>query len=137
VTGPGPTRLIRLVVGLVALVASSGIFTACAASAEDLAKASCVHVNTSLQLLDRAGHTADPTTAATLRDRAYLALLAAIPIAAQAAYHDIQWEALSTTLSEASRVPEPELEPSLRAQCQTADQSVFNQAPPPPSPAGG
>ncbi len=58
-----------------------------------------------------------------------MALLPAIPIAAQAAYHDIQWEALSTTLSEANRVPESELEPSLRAQCQTADQLGVQPAP--------
>ena len=64
----------------------------------------------------------------------FLAILAAIPVAAQAAYHDIQWEALSTTLSEASRVPEPVLVPALQAECQTADNSVFNQPPPPSSP---
>ena len=32
--------------------------------------------------------------------------------------------------------PSPSSTPSLRAQCQTADNSVFNQAPPPSSPAG-
>ena len=50
-----------------------------------------------------------------MRQKAYLQLLAAIPIAAQAAYHDITWEALSATLSEANRVPETELIPSLQA----------------------
>ena len=66
-----------------------------------------------------------------LSDKAYLQLLAAIPIAAQAAYHDIQWESLSTTLSEANRVPESELLPSLRAQCSAAESTIFGQAPPP------
>ena len=118
-------------------MASGGTLTACAASAEDLAKASCVHVNASLPLLDRAEHTTDPTAAAKLRDKAYLALLPAIPIAAQAAYHDIQWEALSTTLSEANRVPEPELEPVPAGPVSDAPtSSVFNQPPPPSSPAG-
>ena len=79
----------------------------------------------------------DPNIATTLRNQAYLALLPAIPIAAQASYHDITWEPLSTTLSEANRVPESELVPSLRAQCQSADNSVFNQPPPPSSPSGG
>ena len=135
-TGGFRTRLARLVMGVIAVGASGGALTACAASAGDLAQASCRHVHASLALLTEADHAADPTTAAGLRDRAYLALLPAIPIAAQAAYHDIQWEALSTTLSEASRVPEPVLVPALQAECQTADNSVFNQPPPPSSPAG-
>jgi len=63
--------------------------------------------------------------------------LAAIPIAAQAAYHDIQWESLSATLSEANRVPESTLIPALQAQCHNADASVFDQLPPPSSPSGG
>ena len=135
-TGGFRTRLARLVMGVIAVGAAGGALTACAASAGDLAQASCRHVHASLALLTEADHAADPTTAAGLRDRAYLALLPAIPIAAQAAYHDIQWEALSTTLSEASRVPEPVLVPALQAECQTADNSVFNQPPPPSSPAG-
>ena len=127
------TRLARLVVGLVVVTASGGALTACAASAGDLARASCVHVNASLALLAKAGHATDPNVAAKLRNQAYLALLPAIPIAAQASYHDITWEPLSTTLSEMNRVPESELVPSLRAQCQSADNSVFNQPPPPSS----
>jgi hypothetical protein len=116
---------------------AGGALTACAASAEDLARASCKHVNASLALLNKADHTADPTTSADLRNQAYLALLPALPIAAQAAYHDIQWESLMTTLSEINRVPESVLAPSLRIQCQSADNSVFNQAPPPSSTPGG
>ena len=136
-TGTVRARLARLVVGLVVVTASGGALSACAASAGDLARASCVHVNASLALLAKAGHAMDPNIATTLRNQAYLALLPAIPIAAQASYHDITWEPLSTTLSEANRVPESELVPSLRAQCQSADNSVFNQPPPPSSPSGG
>ena len=128
----------RIAAGATALVTAGLILSACAASAGDLAKASCAHVTTSIRLYERAGTTADPAAAKRLHDRAYLELLAAIPIAAQAAYHDIQWESLSTTLSEANRVPESELLPSLRAQCRTADGSVFGQLPPPTtSPPGG
>ena len=130
-------RPARLAAGVVALVLSAGALAACGASAGDLAKASCSHVNTSLALLSKAKHTTDPTAAEALRQKAYLQLLDAIPIAAQAAYHDIQWEALSATLSEANRVPEAELVPSLQSQCAAADNSVFNQPPPPSSPAGG
>ena len=136
-TTGGHGRPARLAAGVVAVLISGAALAACSASAGDLAKASCSHVNTSLALLAKAGRTTDSTAAQALRDKAYLQLLDAIPIAAQAAYHDIQWEALSATLSEANRVPEAELVPSLRSQCATADNSVFNQPPPPSSPAGG
>ena len=130
--GPG-----RLAAGAAALLAAGAVLSACGASAGDLAKASCSHVNASIALLDRATATHNPTEAKALSDQAYVQLLAAIPIAAQAAYHDIQWESLSATLSEANRVPESELVPSLRAQCQNADASVFGQTPPPSSPQNG
>ncbi len=115
---------------------AGGALTACAASAESLAISSCNHVNASLALLTEADHTTDSKAAAKLRNEAYLALLPALPIAAQAAYHDIQWEALVTTLSEINRVPESVLVPSLRAQCKSADNSVFNQPPPSSSTPG-
>ena len=136
-TGPGTHRLVRLAAGALALAACGAALSACGASAGDLARASCAHVNTSIALLDKAARTTDPTQAATYRDQAYIDLLEAIPIAAQAAYHDIQWQALSTTLSEANRVPEATLVPSLRQQCSTADNSVFGQQPPPPPTSGG
>ena len=130
-------RPARWAVPVVVLLASGVGLTACGASAGGLAKASCAHVNTSIALFKRAERADDPTAAAALREKAYIDLLAAIPIAAQAAYHDIQWESLSATLSEANRVPEATLIPSLQAQCQNADASVFDQQPPPTtSPAG-
>jgi len=127
----------RVVAGALALVASGSVLAACGASAGDLARASCTHVNASIGLLDKATRTADPTRAGALREQAYVQLLTAIPIAAQAAYHDIQWESLSTTLSEANRVPESTLIPALQAQCHNADTSVFGQLPPPSSSSGG
>ncbi len=130
-------RLARAALGVAALFLAGGALSACGASAGDLARASCSHVNDSIKLFDQASRTPDTTAAASLRQKAYLQLLAAIPIAAQAAYHDIGWEALSATLSEANRVPESELIPSLHIQCQAADSSVFNQPAPPSNPAGG
>jgi hypothetical protein len=135
VTAPAGARLARFAAGVVALVASGSVVAACGASAGDLARASCVHVNASLALLRRADRSTDPTDASKLRARAYIQLLQAIPVAAQAAYHDVQWESLVTTLSEANRVPETTLVPALEAQCRTADSSVFGQVPP-PSPSG-
>ena len=136
-TGRLRPRIVRSVVALAALVASGGALAACGASAGDLARTSCAHVNQSLALLNRADHVTDPAEAQKIRAQAYIDLLAAIPIAAQAAYHDIQWESLSATLSEANRVPESQLVPSLQAQCHNADSSVFDQLPPPSSPSGG
>jgi hypothetical protein len=137
VTPPVRARLGRIATGAVAVVVAGSTLTACAASAGNLARSSCAHVNASIALYDRAQRTGDPTAAKALSAKAYLELLAAIPIAAQAAYHDIQWESLSATLSEANRVPESELLPSLRSQCQNADASVFGQQPPPSTPPGG
>ncbi len=134
---PARARRGRLVAATAALVAAGSVLSACAASAGDLARASCAHVNTSIGLYERSAVTTDPARAKALADEAYLELLAAIPIAAQAAYHDIRWESLSTTLSEANRVPESELLASLRSQCQSADASVFGQLPPPSSTPGG
>jgi len=130
------SRLARAGAGLVAIAIAGTTLTACAASAGDLARASCAHVNKSLALYDKSTRSTDPAAARTLKTKAYIELLAGIPIAAQAAYHDIQWESLSTTLAEANRVPEATLVPALRAQCHNADASVFGQVPPPSSPAG-
>jgi hypothetical protein len=137
VTAPVRARLGRIVAGAVAMLVAGSALTACAASSGDLARSSCAHVNASIDLYERAQHSNDPAAAKALTAKAYIELLTAIPIAAQAAYHDIQWESLSATLSEANRVPESELLPSLRAQCQNADASVFEQQPPPSSPSAG
>ncbi|HVC68615.1 MAG TPA: hypothetical protein VND44_13555 [Acidimicrobiales bacterium] len=136
-TRPPRPRRVRIAACAATLVAAGTVLSACAASAGDLARASCAHVNASISLYERSVSATDPVRAKALADKAYLELLAAIPIAAQAAYHDIQWESLSATLAEASRVPESELLPSLRAQCRNADASVFGQTPPPSSPSGG
>jgi len=126
----------RVAAGALALVASGSVVAACGASAGDLARESCTHINSSISLLGKASRTTDSAKAATLRYQAYVQLLSAIPIAAQAAYHDIQWESLSMTVAEANRVPESTLIPSLQTQCHNADASVFGQVPP-PAPSGG
>jgi len=129
-------RRARWATAVTALVASGAALSACGASAGDLAKASCSHVTSSIALIHQASRATDAAEAASLNERAYIQLLQALPIAAQAAYHDIQWQSLATTLSEANRVPETTLVPALQAQCQNADASVFGQPPPPSSPSG-
>jgi hypothetical protein len=106
---------------------------ACGNDGAVLAKQACTHVNRSLTLLAEASHQSDGTVAARLQEQAYVQLRQALPIAAQAAYRDGQWQSLMTTVSESNRVPETTLVQALRAQCQQADSSTFGQAPPPTS----
>ena len=128
---------VRFATGAVALVATGSVVAACGASAGDLAQTSCNHVNKSISLLDKASHATNSAQASALRYQAYVQLVSAIPIAAQAAYHNVQFESLSMTLAEANRVPEKTLIPSLQAQCHNVNASVFSQVPPTSSPASG
>ncbi len=107
--------------------------SACGNSGTALAKQACSHVNRSISLLAESGHQTDAGQTADLQQQAYNQLRDALPIAAQAAYQDGQWQALMTTISESNRVPESTLVSALQAQCQQADSSTFNQAPPPSS----
>lgn len=105
----------------------------CGNSGTALAKQACSHVNLSISLLKESDGQADRPESAKLKERAYVELLTALPIAAQAASHDEQWQALMTTISEGNRVPESTLVSALNAQCKLADSSTFNQPPPPSS----
>jgi hypothetical protein len=121
------------------MVGLGAFLSACGNNAAALAEQACSHVNRSLTLLDQASKETDGTAAAQLREKAYIQLRQALPIAAQAAFRDGQWQALMTTVSESNRVPETTLVAALRVQCQQADSNVFGQAPPsktipPPAP---
>ena len=129
----GPGRIRRLAAGLAVVIGLGAALSACGNSGTDLAVQACSHVTRSISLFTRAEHQTDPTTAAALRQQAYLELRTALPIAAEAAFHDGQWQALMTTLSESSRVPEATLVDALGAQCGAADASPFGQPAPPSS----
>ena len=132
-------RLAHLAIGVLATFATGSAVTACGASANGIARQACTYVDRSIGLLHRASTSGTPAAAAVLRQHAYTELLLAIPIAAQAAYHDDQYQALVYTLSESNRVPEQTLVPSLQAQCRSANGSVLDQPPPGtiPPPASG
>jgi hypothetical protein len=122
------------------VVGLGAALSACGDSGTALAKQACNHVDRSLVLLTESTHQANATSSSLLQQKAYLQLRQALPIAAQAAYHDGQWQALMTTVAESNRVPETTLVDALKAQCQQADASVFGQPPPPssiPPPAPG
>jgi uncharacterized protein YfiM (DUF2279 family) len=132
-------RLRRLVGGGLAVVGLGAALSACGTSGTGLAQQACGHVNRSIALLAEAGRQTDATLAVSLRQSAYVQLRDALPIAAEAAYADGQYQALMTTVAESSRVPESTLVPALQAQCQAADTSPFGQSPapssiPPPAP---
>jgi hypothetical protein len=128
-----PTRFRRLAAGTVVVVGLGVALSACGNSGTSLAQEACGHIDRSLTLLARSAHESDAPTASKLKEEAYQQLRQALPIAAEAAYHDGQWQALMTTVSESNRVPESTLVDSLRVQCQQADSTTFGQPSPPSS----
>lgn len=136
-----PRRLARPAAGAAVVVGLGLGLASCADNGQGLARQACRHVNRSLALLDQASHAATSTRVDSLQQEALAQMRAALPIAAEAAYDDAQWQALMTTLSESNRVPPTTLVPALRQQCAQADSSPFNQTPapssiPPPAPFG-
>ena len=130
---PGPGRIRQLMVGGAVALGVGVVLSACGTSGTGLAQQACAHVNASVALLEKAEHQTNPATAAAQRQKAYVELRAALPISAEAAFRDGQWQALMTTVSESSRVPEQSLVPALKAQCSQADSSAFGQPAPPSS----
>ncbi len=85
------------------------------------ARAACGYVNSSIALLTRSEHDASPAAASNDRATALLQLRLALPQAALASTKNGGWDALVTTLSETSRVPESYLVPALTQQCSVFD----------------
>jgi hypothetical protein len=129
----------RLGIGTLVAVGLGASLSACGNSGATLARQACTHINRSIALLQESGQQPHHLEAAQLKQQAYDQLRTALPIAAEAAYQDGQWQALMTTVSESNRVPEPTLVSALKAQCSDADSSPFGQPPapssiPPPAP---
>jgi hypothetical protein len=113
----------RWATGIV-IIAGCGLgLAACSGNGQALAQAACVHVDKSIALYKQSTATSDPTRSEALGQQAYVQLLDALPLAAQAAGKDSQWQALMTTVSESSRVSESHLVGALTDQCGMADQS--------------
>ncbi len=105
--------------GLVACgtLALAVVLSGCASSnALALARQACGHVDQSVALFARS-QSEQGTAAAADRTSALKQLRAGLPQAATAAGEDGQWQALMTTISESSRVPESDLVRALRLQC--------------------
>jgi hypothetical protein len=86
-----------------------------------LAKQACGYVSSSISLYQSSLTPADKSTSTHLQDQAYDQLQLALQPAALAAGDDPQWQALMTTISESSRVPEGVLVSALQQQCAVAE----------------
>jgi hypothetical protein len=125
-----PVSGLRRLIVLSAIAGTSVVLTACSSSGVTLAREACGHVNRSIALYTRSLHDS-PKEAGVLQEQAYLQLRFALPIAAQAATSNGQWQALMTTLSETNRVSEHYLLQALRDQCGDADSQTAGQPTPP------
>lgn len=128
-----PWRPARRLAGIAAIVAVGIGLAGCANSGESLARQACGHVNRSIAFLKEASHESSQARASSLEEDAEAELRTALPIAAEAAYDDGQWQALMTTLSESNRVAPTMLVPALTQQCAQAESGPFNQPAPPDS----
>lgn len=132
----GPRRSVfRWATGIVIVIGCGLGLAACAGNGQALAREACVHVDKSISLFNQATATTDPTSSAALNQQAYIQLVDALPLAAQAAGKDSQWQALMTTVSESSHVAESHLIGALTDQCGMADQvNPFEPSPSRPIP---
>jgi Tfp pilus assembly protein PilN len=126
-------RVCRVAVILSITIGLGAALSACGNGGTGLAKQACGHVNRSIALLKQSEQGSSAATAGELKEQAYTQIQAAVPIAAEAANQDGQWQALMTSLSEINRVPEKTLFTALTAECQTADNSNFGEPAPPSS----
>lgn len=103
-------------------MAGSALATGCATQdGAALAKQACGYVETSLSLYQSSLTPANHHEATHLQDQAYDQLQLGLQPAAIAAGDDPRWQALMTTISESSRVPEGVLVSALQQQCAVAD----------------
>jgi translation initiation factor 2B subunit (eIF-2B alpha/beta/delta family) len=95
-----------------------------------LARQACTYVNSSISLYDSSLTAKTQKQRTALANQAYSRLSLALQPAALATSDNSQWQALMTTISESSRVPESVLVSALQQQCAVADSQGGN----PPAP---
>jgi len=105
---------------LAAMALASGLSACSQGGSVALAQQACRHVAASVEIYGRSQR--DPGSPQSTREEAEAVeqLRDALPIAATAAGESSQWQALMTTLSESTRLPESELENALESQCAVA-----------------
>ena len=118
------------------MAAVSAVAAGCGTQDGDaLAKQACVYVTSSITLYESSVSTRSKHEATHLLDEAYDELQLGLQPAALAAGDNGQWQALMTTISESSRVPERVLVSALQQQCAVAD--TPGATPPPPQSVPG
>lgn len=113
---------------VVALGCAAVLLTGCQQSSEAEAQAACRYVSSSIALFDRSQHAGAAAASADQAD-ALRQLRLALPKAALASTQNGGWDALVTTLSETSRVPEANLVSALTQQCAVFDSSGSQTTP--------
>jgi hypothetical protein len=104
-----------------ALASVACLATGCGnGAAQGLARQACTHVDQALRLYARAQSEGTGPQAGADQAASIAELRAALPIASLAAGQSAHWQALMTTLSESSHVPEAYLVHALTAQCADA-----------------
>jgi hypothetical protein len=133
--GAGVARGLTLISGaaaaLTAVVLAAGLSGCSNSDGQGLARQACSHVDRSLSIFREAQQRPGTAKAASEDAAALAQLRAALPIAASAAGEDAQWQALMTTLSDSTRLPESELAHALEAQCAVAGGSGVEPPLPP------
>ena len=117
--GTAPRRSGRLVAALATVAVLGSGLSACGSGGASLVQRACADVNRSIALY-RASKAEAPATAARTQQRALVELRHALRPAALAGSAGGEYQALKTTLSESSRVPEGKLISALSAQCAAA-----------------
>ena len=113
--------LTRRIALLASLVVASLTLAACGQDGIGNARAACRFVDRGISLYDQSTRTTDLATQQRLRDLARSQFLQGVGLAGAANSQSGQWNALMTTLTEASRVPVGNLVPTLRRQCRIAE----------------
>ncbi len=114
----------RLAASGILLVASLLLASCGSGGATDQARSACKKVDRSIALYHQATATPPPTNSDALQNQSQALLLSALGEAARATSADGSFNALMTTLSEATRVPEGLLVPSLSRQCQVVESNT-------------
>ena len=117
------TNRIKLLpaISLPAVVVAGALLAGCATShALALAQQACTHVDRSVAEYELSLHAPNPANATYEQSASMTELRYALQPAALAAGQDPHWQALMTTISESSRIPEGNLITALQAQCQSA-----------------
>ncbi len=124
-----PRSVLKTMVIPAAVLFSGTLLTACGNSATHNAQQACRYVQESISDYHLSNSQANPALSAGLQKKALVLLGKALPLAAVASGANGQYQALQTTLSQTSMVPEHLLINALTRQCAQILPNSHQQAP--------